>query len=82
MFSFAMITGVKNGWLDAKVYGPAARRVWIAVVGYIDQNNDLTAGCEGAEKKNNLQYYLDRKRHTGDLRGQASVLWTALLLLR
>ena len=30
MFSFAMITGVKHGWLDAKTYGPAARKSWIA----------------------------------------------------
>ena len=26
MFTFAMITGVKNGWLDAASYGPAARK--------------------------------------------------------
>ena len=26
MFTFAMITGVKNGWLDAATYGPAARK--------------------------------------------------------
>lgn len=36
MFTFAMVTGVKNGWLDAGIYGPAARRAWIAVAGYID----------------------------------------------
>jgi len=35
MFTFAMITGVKNGWLDRNIYGPAARKGWIAVVGYI-----------------------------------------------
>src|ERR1700728_1672877 len=29
MFSFAMITGVKHGWLEAKQYGPAARKSWI-----------------------------------------------------
>ncbi len=26
MFAFAMVTGVKNGWLDAKTYGPAGAR--------------------------------------------------------
>ncbi len=51
MFSFAMITGVKNGWLDAPTYGPAARKAWIAVAGYIDQNNDVTNVCEGTGKK-------------------------------
>ena len=29
MFTFAMITGVKNGWLDPKTYGPAARKAWL-----------------------------------------------------
>jgi rhamnogalacturonyl hydrolase YesR len=82
MFSFAMITGVKNGWLDAAKYGPAARKAWIAVVGYVDQNNDVTQVCEGTNKKNDLEYYLERKRRTGDDHGQAPVLWSAVALLR
>jgi len=82
MFSFAMITGVKNGWLDAITYGPAARKGWIAVAGYIDQNSDITSVCEGTGKQNDLQYYLDRKRRTGDFHGQAPILWAASALLR
>ena len=82
MFSFAMITGVKNGWLDAASYGPAARKAWIAVTGYIDQNNDITSVCEGTGKKNDLEYYYERKRRTGDFHGQAPVLWAASALLR
>src|ERR1700733_773949 len=82
MLSFAMITGVNKGWLDAKEYGPAARRSWIAVVGYVDQNNDVTQVCEGTNKKDDLAYYLARRRRTGDFHGQAPVLWTADALLR
>jgi len=82
MFTFAMITGVKNGWLDANTYGLAARRAWIAVVGYVDQNNDVTSVCEGTNKQNDLNYYLQRKRRTGDFHGQAPVLWAASALLR
>ena len=82
MFAFAMITGVKNGWLDAATFGPAARRGWIAVTGYIDQNDDVTNVCEGTAKQNDLEYYLERKRRTGDFHGQASVLWAADALLR
>ena len=59
MFSFAMIMGVKHGWLDAKTYGPAARKGWIAVVGYVDQNHDVTQVCEGTGKKDDLAYYYD-----------------------
>lgn len=82
MFSFAMITGVKHGWLDAKTYGPAARKSWIAVVGYVDQNHDVTQVCEGTGKKDDLEYYYERKRRTGDFHGQAPVMWAADALLR
>jgi rhamnogalacturonyl hydrolase YesR len=82
MFTFAMVTGVKNGWLDAATYGPAARKAWLALAGYIDQNADVTSVCEGTNKLDDLDYYLARKRKTGDFHGQAPVLWTASALLR
>ena len=81
MFTFAMITGVKHGWLDAETYGPAARKGWLAVTGYIDQDNNVTSVCEGTGKQNDLQYYLDRRRRTGDYHGQAPILWAASALL-
>jgi len=82
MFAFAMVTGVKNGWLDAATYGPAARRAWLALAGYIDQNADVTSVCEGTNKLDDLDYYINRKRRTGDFHGQAPVLWTVSALLR
>lgn len=82
MFTFALITGVKNGWLEASTYGPAARRGWLALVGYIDQNADLVNVCEGTGKLNDHAYYLARQRRTGDFHGQAPVLWAASALLR
>ena len=82
MFTFAMISGVKNGWLDKKTYAKAARKGWLGVVSYIDANADLRNVCEGTGKKNDMQYYLDRGRLTGDLHGQAPVLWCATSLLR
>jgi unsaturated rhamnogalacturonyl hydrolase len=80
MFTFALITGVKNGWLDPATYGPAARKGWLTLVGYIDQNAEVTSVCEGTGKKNDLDYYLARR--TGDFHGQAPVLWCASALLR
>ncbi len=82
MFSFAMISGVKSGWLDAAQYGPAARKSWLALVGHIDQNGDVTNVCEGTNKLNDVDYYLARKRRTGDFHGQAPILWAAAALLR
>jgi len=82
MFTFAFITGVKNGWLDKKTYAPAARKAWLKLITYINENNDITEVCEGTNKKDDRQYYLDRKRNIGDLHGQAPVLWCATALLR
>ena len=82
MFTYAMITGVKSGWLDKKAYGAAARKGWIAVTGYLNQNDELTNVCEGTNIFNSRQYYLDRKRIVGDLHGHAPLLWCATALLR
>lgn len=82
MFTFAMITGVKNGWLDATEYAPAARKAWIALTKYIEPNGDVREVCQGTNKENNRQYYLDRKRITGDMHGQAPVLWSVFALLQ
>lgn len=82
MFTYAMITGVKNGWLDKKTYGPAARKGWLALISYINNDNDLTEVCEGTSIKNNRNHYLNRRRMVGDLHGQAPILWCCVALLR
>ena len=81
MFTFAFIVGVKNGWLDAEVYGPAARKAWIALVSYINDKGAVREVCVGTNKKNSKQYYYDRPRNTGDYHGQAPYLWCTVALL-
>ena len=82
MFTYAFITGVKNGWLDKKTYGAAARKGWLALISYINANDELTEVCEGTNIKNDRNHYLQRKRIVGDLHGQAPILWCATALLR
>jgi len=82
MFAFAMVTGVRNGWLDEHTYGPAARKAWLGLVKYIDADANISNVCAGTNKGTTVQYYLDRPRNVGDLHGQAPVLWTASALLR
>ncbi|MFA6083858.1 glycoside hydrolase family 105 protein [Mucilaginibacter sp.] len=82
MFTYAIITGVKKGWLKQSLYGPAARKAWIGLVKHLDTNGDITDICQGTNKKNDRQYYLDRKKVTGDWHGQAPVLWAAAALLQ
>jgi rhamnogalacturonyl hydrolase YesR len=82
MFTYAFITGVKNGWLDEKTYGAAARKGWLALITYINENDELTEVCEGTNIQNNRDHYMNRKRIIGDLHGQAPLLWCATALLR
>lgn len=81
MFTYAMISGVKHGWLDGKRYNVAARKGWFSLVDHLDEVNNITGVCEGTNKKSDRQYYLDRKQITGDFHGQAPVLWCAFALL-
>ena len=82
MFAFAFIAGVKEGWLDAETYGPAARRAWLALVTYVDADANLREVCVGTGARNSRQHYLDRPRVAGDFHGQAPVLWCASALAR
>jgi rhamnogalacturonyl hydrolase YesR len=82
MFAFAMITGVKEGWLEEKAYGTAARNAWLALTTYLEPNGDIREVCEGTNKVNNREFYLKRRRITGDMHGQAPVLWCATALVR
>ncbi|PTX94621.1 glycoside hydrolase family 88 protein [Opitutus sp. ER46] len=82
MFTFAFITGVQHGWLDEKTYAGAARKGWLALVQRINAEGDITDVCEGTNKGLDRPYYLARLRLTGDLHGQAPILWCAGALLR
>ncbi|MDR1368924.1 MAG: glycoside hydrolase family 88 protein [Dysgonamonadaceae bacterium] len=81
MFTYAFITGVKQGWLNAGEYAPAARKAWMAMVSYIDEQGAVAEVCVGTNKKNDKQYYYDRPRRTGDYHGQAPYLWCIVALL-
>ena len=91
MFTFAMVSGVKNGWLPPKLYGPAARKAWLGLIKHLDAQANMADVCVGTNKANaevgadhdtQLKYYLARDRRTGDLHGQAPVLWSASALMR
>lgn len=81
MFTYAMIVGVKRGWLDSDIYAPIAREAWLRLLNYIDADSDVTDVCQGTNVGTTRQYYMDRKRVTGDLHGQAPLLWCAAALL-
>jgi rhamnogalacturonyl hydrolase YesR len=81
MFTYAMITGVKNKWLDAKTFGPVARKGWLALCSHINEMGDIELVCEGTGAADDRQHYINRKSLTGDLHGQAPMLWCAYALV-
>jgi unsaturated rhamnogalacturonyl hydrolase len=64
---------VKEGWLDAKTYAPAATKAWLSLISCINKEGDMAEVCEGINKKNDRQYYLDKKSNVDDLHGKAPV---------
>jgi rhamnogalacturonyl hydrolase YesR len=91
MFTYAIVTGVKRGWLAEASYGPAARRAWLALVAELDADANVKNVCVGTNKgfkevgaqlDQQLKFYLERPRKTGDLHGQAPLLWTATALMK
>jgi rhamnogalacturonyl hydrolase YesR len=82
MFTFAMISGVKNGWLKNKAYAQAARKGWIGLNKFIDANGLVDKVCVGTGQTNSLDFYLKRPTRKGDPHGQAPTLWCVRALLK
>jgi rhamnogalacturonyl hydrolase YesR len=81
MFTYALITGVKKGWLERKIYEPAIQKAWPALVSHLNENGELTGVCVGTNASNDRQYYFDRPRVAGDFHGQAPALWCCYALM-
>ena len=82
MFTYAMITGVKKGWLKDKAYAQAARKGWLGVNKFIDKEGNVDKVCVGTGQTNSLEFYMTRPTRSGDPHGQAPVLWCVNALLR
>ena len=78
MITFAMLRGMKHGWLDRATYEPCVRKAWPAILARIGSDGSLIDVCEGTGKQTSLRAYLDRKAILGpDDRGGAMTLLVA-----
>jgi rhamnogalacturonyl hydrolase YesR len=82
MFAYAMVTGIRMGWLDVETYLPVAEKAWIGLVNRVDEHGEIADVCIGTNEKKNAEGYLERKKETGDHHGQAPMLWTAQAILQ
>jgi len=81
MFGYAITIGVKKGLLDEKVFTKAYQKAWLALAGYVNAEGKLADICVGTGKSKDKEYYLNRPKVTGDLHGQAPLVWFAFSLL-
>ena len=78
MITFAMLRGVRQGWLERTTFEPVIRKAWPAISARIGHDGSLVGVCESTGKQPNLQAYLGRKAIVGpDDRGGAMALLVA-----
>lgn len=81
MFGFAMVIGVKRGILPAQLFTASYQKAWSALTTYVDEQGRLAEVCVGTGQSQDINYYLERPRSSGDFHGQAPLLWFAGELL-
>jgi unsaturated rhamnogalacturonyl hydrolase len=75
MITFAILRGIRHGWLAEAAYLPIAERAWEAIKLRIAPDGVLFDVCTGTGKQNTLRDYLDRTAILGrDERGGAMAL--------
>jgi rhamnogalacturonyl hydrolase YesR/phosphodiesterase/alkaline phosphatase D-like protein len=83
MITFAMIRGVRNGWLPADKFSPAIEKAWRAIKTRVGSGGHLVDVCTGTGKQKNLRAYHDRTAILGrDDRGGAMVMMVGTELAR
>lgn len=81
MFTYAMIKGVRQGWLPREKFEPVVVKAWKALVDHINDKGDIDEVCDGTNRNSDRNFYLGRPRLVGNMHGQAPVLWCATALL-
>ena len=81
MFGFAMATGVGKGLLPKEPYTEAYIKAWNGLSGYVNKDGKIRNVCVGTGQSQDVNFYLTRPTVTGDLHGQAPMLWFASVLL-
>ncbi|MFP6764411.1 MAG: glycoside hydrolase family 88 protein, partial [Planctomycetaceae bacterium] len=60
MTTFALVRGLRRGWLERRVYEPVVQRAWQSIKMRIGTDGTLVDVCTGTGKQKSLQEYFDR----------------------
>jgi len=83
MITFAIVRGLREGWLPRDTYEPVVRKAWRAINQRIDDDGSIHGVCVGTGKQKNLDAYFKRPANFGkDARGGAMALMVTTELAR
>ncbi|HYQ01810.1 MAG TPA: glycoside hydrolase family 88 protein [Polyangiaceae bacterium] len=88
MFTFALVTGIRNGWLTDAKYITAARNGWLALgnktssMGVLDKVCPGTGQADAGTLQSQQMFYAGIALGSNDQHGQAPLLWAARALMR
>jgi unsaturated rhamnogalacturonyl hydrolase len=88
MFTYALVNGVRNGWLTDPKYAAAAKKGWVALGNKTDTSGKLDKVCPGTGAapagtlSSQQQFYATIALGKDDMHGQAPLMWAANALLR
>ncbi len=74
MFAYALLRGANSGVLP-EGYRTIADHAWEGLKAKLGPDGRLSDVCVGTGQSQDASYYLERPRVTGDLHGQAPLLW-------
>jgi unsaturated rhamnogalacturonyl hydrolase len=75
MITFAIVRGLRRGWLESEEWQPVVDKAWTAIKSRIGADGHLVDVCTGTGKMKSLRDYLDRTAILGrDDRGGAMAL--------
>ncbi len=89
IITYAIATGVEQGWLPEKTYRDVAERAWLALTDYVDEQGQVRNISSGhvALIRESMEFYAEHgefpkddypsMNEVGDFHGQAVVLWAA-----
>lgn len=78
MITFAIVRGLRRGWLEEAEWRPVVERAWTAIKSRVGADGALVDVCTGTGKMKSLREYLDRTAILGrDERGGAMGLLVA-----
>lgn len=88
MFTFALVTGIRNGWLTDAKYITAAKNGWLALGNKTNSSGVLDRVCPGTGQADagtlasQQAFYANITLGSNDQHGQAPLMWAARALIR